>query len=150
MPFVRRYLLFILFLFLCFSSFSLSGEPGLEKDIFNQTNDFRGSNGLSLLIYSEDLGEIARKHSADMASGRTAFGHNGFDDRETRIKTIITPYHGMAENVAFGACSAKEVVGIWKKSPGHRRNMLGPYKYIGIGTARDRKGQIFFTEIFVR
>jgi uncharacterized protein YkwD len=150
MPFVRRYFLFIPFLFLCFSSFSLSGEPGLEKDIFNQTNEFRSSNGLSLLLYREDLGEIARKHSSDMASGRTGFGHNGFDEREARIKTIITPYHGMAENVAYGARSAKEVVAIWKKSLGHRRNMLGPYKYIGIGTARDRKGQIFFTEIFVR
>ena len=150
MPFVRRYFLFIPFLFVCFSSFSLSGEPGLEKDIFTQTNEFRSLNGLPPLLYREDLGEIARKHSADMAGGRTGFGHNGFDDREARIKTIITPYHGMAENVAYGAHSAKEVVSIWKKSSGHRRNMLGPYKYIGIGTARDRKGQIFFTEIFVR
>ena len=102
------------------------------------------------MLYSEELGDIARKHSADMASGGTGFGHDGFDDREARVKTFITPYHGMAENVAFGAQSADEVVTLWKKSRGHRRNMLGPYRYIGIGTARDRKGQIFFTEIFVR
>jgi uncharacterized protein YkwD len=40
------------------------------------------------------------------------------------------------------------VVGLWKNSPGHRRNMLGNFKYIGIGIARDRQGRIFYTEVF--
>ena len=54
-----------------------------------------------------------------------------------------------AENVAYGANTAREVVTLWKNSPGHRRNMLGNFKYIGIGTAKDSKGQIYYTEIFV-
>jgi uncharacterized protein YkwD len=57
--------------------------------------------------------------------------------------------YGMAENVAYGATTAKEVVSMWKGSSGHRKNMLGNYKYIGIGTARDKRGAIYYTEIFV-
>jgi uncharacterized protein YkwD len=60
----------------------------------------------------------------------------------------IRGLHVFAENVAFGASSGLQVVTMWKNSSGHRRNMLGPYKYIGIGIAKDKHGQIFYTEVF--
>jgi uncharacterized protein YkwD len=50
--------------------------------------------------------------------------------------------------VAYGPTSGKEVVKQWKGSPGHRRNMLGKYKYIGIGIATDRRGHIYYTQVF--
>ena len=56
----------------------------------------------------------------------------------------------MAENVVFGARNGKEAFEMWKKSSGHRKNMLGNYKYIGIGAARNRRGVIYYTEIFVK
>jgi len=98
----------------------------------------------------DDLNEIARKHSEDMAKGKCAFGHSGFEQRETQAQEIIKPFYAMAENVAFGATTAKDVVTMWKNSSEHRKNMLGDYKYIGIGTAPDAKGQLYYTEIFVR
>jgi uncharacterized protein YkwD len=97
-----------------------------------------------------ELNAVARSHSEDMASGRQSFGHGGYNRRELRVKKIIKPYSGMAENVAYGARNGKEAFEIWKNSSGHKKNMLGNYKYIGIGTARNKRGVIYYTQIFVR
>ena len=83
-----------------------------------------------------------------MARGRVGFGHGGFAKRNSIAKKKINPLSSFAENVAYGATNGKEVVKMWKNSPGHRRNMLGRYKFIGIGTAKDKRGRIFYTQVF--
>ena|SRR5436190_575734 len=125
-------------------------KDGLNEDILKYTNQFRKSKGLPALIMRNDLNAIARKHSEDMAKGRSEFGHKGYDQRERQIQKLIKPFYGMAENVAYGVAEGKQVVDLWKKSRGHRENMLGDYKYIGIGTGRDKDGVIYYTQIFVR
>lgn len=37
---------------------------------------------------------------------------------------------------------------MWKSSPGHRRNILSPYRYIGVGIDKDKYGRIFYTQVF--
>jgi uncharacterized protein YkwD len=123
---------------------------GLNEDVVKYTNEFRKSKRLPALVMREDLNAIARKHSEDMAKGKCSFGHIGYHQRELQVQRIIKVEYGMAENVAYGAATAKQVVALWKGSSGHRKNMLGNYKYIGIGTARDKRGAIYYTEIFVR
>lgn len=135
-------------LFITLGLFTAS-DKDLVDDVLEQTNKFRKSRGLPALILNDDLNEIAQKHSANMASGRTVFGHSGFKQREKEAKKKITRASAFAENVAYGASSGKEVVTMWKNSPGHRRNILGDYKYIGIGTAKDSRGYIYFTQVFV-
>ena len=125
-------------------------KKGITEDILKYTNDFRRSKKLNVLEMRSDLNSIARKHSEDMAKGRSSFGHGGFDQRERQVKKIIKSYSAMAENIAYGAVTGKEVFEIWKRSAGHRKNMLGSYKYIGIGTATNKQGVIYYTEIFVR
>ena len=99
----------------------------------------------------DDLNAIARKHSEDMASGRCRFGHDGYNLRVSKVKKMIKPCDGyVGENVAYGARTGKEAFEIWKNSKAHRANMLGDYKYVGIGTASNRKGVIYYTQIFVR
>ena len=129
-------------------SFSTEDDAGLVAEILKQTNQFRNSQGLPELVIREELNEIASKHSADMARGRVAFGHAGFEKRNERAKSAITGLHSFAENVAFGATSANDLVSMWKNSAGHRRNMLGNYQYIGIGVAKDRRGRVYYTEVF--
>jgi uncharacterized protein YkwD len=125
-------------------------KEGLTEDVLKYTNQFRKSKGLPALVMRNDLNEIARNHSENMARGRRSFGHGGYNQREAQVQKLIRPFYGMAENVAYGAGNGKQVVSLWKNSSGHRRNMLGNYKYIGIGTARDRHGTIYYTQIFVR
>lgn len=124
-------------------------ENGIDDEVLKYTNQFRRSNGLSPLLMRNELNKLARKHSEDMASGRRGFGHGGFDKREKEIEHLLK-CHTVAENVAYGQISAREVVRDWRNSSGHRRNILGNYQWIGVGTARDREGRIYFTEIFAR
>lgn len=125
--------------------------PGndLTDELLKYTNDYRKSKKLASLEMRADLNAIARSHSEDMANGRRNFGHSGYDQRVLRIKKIFKTCT-VAENVAYGANNAKEAFTIWKNSTGHRKNMLGNYKYIGIGTARNKRGVLYYTEIFVR
>ncbi|HKB45337.1 MAG TPA: CAP domain-containing protein [Chitinophagaceae bacterium] len=127
----------------------ISKPEGITDDVLKYTNQFRKAKGLPALIMRNDLNAIADKHSEDMAKGRCDFGHDGYEKRETQVKRIFQSC-SMAENVAYGASTGKEVVSLWKNSSGHRRNMLGNYKYIGIGIARDRRGIVYYTQIFVR
>ena len=127
----------------------ISKSEGLTNDVLKYTNQFRKSKGLPALIMRDDLNAIADKHSEDMAKGRCNFGHVGYEKREAQVKHIFQSC-SMAENVAYGASTGKEVVSLWKNSNGHRRNMLGSYKYIGIGIARDHRGVVYYTQIFVR
>ena len=144
-----------IFIFLIISVLSFTPEKsssiGPVEDVLKYTNQFRKSKGLKTLEMRDDLNAIARKHSEDMASGRCAFGHDGYDLRVSKIKKTIKPSDGyIGENVAYGASNGKEAVDIWKNSSAHRKNMLGDYKYIGIGTASNKKGDIYYTQIFVR
>ena len=146
---------FFAVVFSIISLFSFTAEKpssiGLTEDVLKYTNQFRRSRGLKALEMRDDLNTIARKHSEDMAGGRCAFGHDGYNLRVSKVKKIIKSCDGyVGENVAYGARNGKEAFDIWKNSSGHRKNMLGDYKYIGIGTASSRKGIIYYTQIFVR
>lgn len=139
-----------LVIFTSLISFSPVSDIHLVNDVLSQTNKFRRSKGLPVLVINEDLNAIAQKHSANMAKGRVRFGHGGFSQREAQAKRKISPLHSFAENVAYGPTTGKQVVAMWKNSSGHRRNMLGQYRYIGIGIAKDRRGRIYYTQVFAR
>lgn len=133
-----------------FTPTRIAEESSLVDEVLEQTNKFRKSKGLEPLEMKKDLNKIAEEHSKDMAKGDRSFGHGGFNKREKEVQDVIKDYTGMAENVAYGKKTAKEVVEMWKSSSQHRSNLLGPYKYIGIGTAKNKKGQTYFTQIFVK
>ncbi len=149
-PFIRHLSFIFSVSALLLLTSSIPTKDALKEDVLKYTNQFRKSHGLPALVMRDDLNAIARKHSEDMARGRRSFGHGGYNQREAQVQKLIKPFYAMGENVAYGAGSGKEVVSLWKTSTGHRRNMLGNYKYIGIGTARDRRGLIYYTQIFVR
>jgi uncharacterized protein YkwD len=148
--FFRSGFIFLLITLLSFTS-AMPSIDGLTEDILKYTNQFRRSKGLPVLVMRSDLNAIAKSHSEDMANGRCSFGHDGYNLRVLKVKKIIKPCDGyVGENVAYGARNGKEAFDIWKNSSGHRKNMLDDYKYIGIGTARNRRGVIYYTQIFVR
>jgi uncharacterized protein YkwD len=144
----RRIFPITIFLFV-FSSFVAPGTRSLDNEVLNFTNKFRRSHNKPALELRDDLSEIARKHSQDMANGRKPFGHDGFKQRSTQVKRLFQSCT-LAENVAFGATNGQEAVDQWISSSPHRKNLLGDYNYIGIGVASDRRGRIYYTQIFVR
>jgi uncharacterized protein YkwD len=56
----------------------------------------------------------------------------------------------VGENVASGQMTAKEAVEGWLQSPGHKRNIEGNFTLTGIGWAKDKRGMIYFTQIFTK
>jgi uncharacterized protein YkwD len=135
--------------FLSSTLFFSAPEDELTKDVLKQTNKFRKSQGLEELEMKDKFNDIAKKHSEDMANGRRSFGHAGFNQRGNEVGKIYK-YTSISENVAYGANDAKEAIDMWKNSSGHRANMLGNYKYIGIGIAKNSQGILYYTQIFVR
>lgn len=145
-PFLLIRLTTFIFL-LTLSSFTPNANSGIVQDVLSETNQFRRSKGMSELVMNSELNEIARQHSVDMASGRTGFGHSGFEKRNAAAKRKLS-IHSFGENVAYGANTAREAMTMWKNSSGHRRNLLGRFRYTGIGIAKDRQGRIFYTQVF--
>jgi uncharacterized protein YkwD len=129
----------------------LSRRPAdsMETEILQYVNDDRRDHELVPLQISALESSLALKHSQDMASGKVKFGHDGFN---ARAKTIQKSLGGMeiGENVASGPMTAREVVDGWLNSPGHKKNIEGNFTLTGIGYARDKKGNIYFTQIFSR
>lgn len=141
-----RYLLLFSFIFaLC----SFGEHAKLVDEVVAETNEYREANGMGALQAKAELNALAQKHSEAMASGRTAFGHDGFEQRHKQATSTIKSMLSFAENVAYGAETATQVVENWKKSAGHRKNMLGKsYRFIGVGVARSKNGQLYYTQLF--
>jgi uncharacterized protein YkwD len=122
----------------------------MSAEILRYVNQHRRALHLPALLPNSFISSVALEHSRDMLSGKTPFGHDGFRDRIELIRRKLGPIHVVAENVASGPMSAKEVVEGWLNSPGHRRNIEGDFRLTGIGLAFRQDGMIYFTQIFAK
>lgn len=70
---------------------------------------------------------------------------------EDRLKAVKYAWRAWAENVAYGPEAPDGVMRVWMKSQGHRANILRTtVTEIGVGHARDRKGRIYWVQVFAR
>jgi len=120
----------------------------MANDVLKYVNEYRRKKGLPALVMNSVMSAEALKHSQNMASRRTSFGHNGFDGRSNRISSAVGGISEVGVNVSMGSTSAKEVVDNWLRSAAHRENIEGRYKITGIGIAADKRGFLYFTQIF--
>ena len=121
----------------------------LEKLVFEQINQYRVAQGLSKLTLNLNISRQARIHSQNMANGTVKFSHHGF---EQRVKSIHLKYNNAAENVAFNIGynePAKQAIIGWLNSPGHLRNIRGKFQLTGVGVAKNDKGEVYLTQIFM-
>ena len=148
---IAAYLTLIPFFF-SFKSFTVSvvRSDTVEQDILYYVNLDRKAKGLGPLQLNEAASSIAERHSRNMASGKTPFGHDGLTSRAKLLKKKLGSITSVGENVASGRMTAKEVVDGWLNSPGHRKNIEGDFTITGIGLAKDRAGTIYFTQIFTK
>ncbi|WP_254054030.1 CAP domain-containing protein [Singulisphaera sp. GP187] len=99
-------------------------------------NRERAQRGLPALTPDPRLEAAARRHAADMAA-RRKMSHTGSDRTSPfqRMKDEGYSYRRAAENIAAGAFSLETLMTGWMNSPGHRRNILGPYTQVGASFA---------------
>jgi uncharacterized protein YkwD len=125
-------------------------ETSIQNSILVYINQYRQQHGLNALKMDSRISLEAKKHSIDMAKHSIPFGHQHFLKRINTIHSKIKNSGAGAENVAYNYKDAQDVVRNWLKSPGHKRNIDGNYDLTGIGIARDQKGKIYFTQIFLK
>ncbi len=128
----------------------LTSDTAIQNAILVHINEYRKQHGLSPLTMDNRIVKEAKNHSIDMAHHTMPFGHKYFKSRIDRLHDQIKNSGAGAENVAYNYKDAQDVVKNWVRSPGHRRNIEGNYNLTGIGIARDSKGKIYFTQIFLK
>jgi uncharacterized protein YkwD len=119
-----------------------------DDEILQLVNDHRRSLGKPALAKSQVIWEQANIHSQNMAAGRVAFGHDGFDARVATIRTALGSGGSAAENVAMGYSSAAAVVSAWLSSAGHRANIEGNSTRTGVSAVKSGSGAWYYTQIF--
>jgi uncharacterized protein YkwD len=135
----------------------VSSGPGyeLERRIFDLLNDERAGKGISPLIWDDEVAEIARVHSQNMADHKF-FSHRDLEGLtvDGRAETYgMSSWRGIGENIAcmLGQDEpAAAAVKMWMQSPGHRQNILGGmWNQSAVGVAAAKDGTFYFTQVFI-
>lgn len=112
-------------------------------EILDIVNSERKKEGLSPLAMDEDLLEAAMMRSAECSIK--------FDHTRPNGKRCFSACDKMnGENIAMhsgSSASADSAMSMWMGSSGHRANILGSYKSIGIGCAITTGG-VYYTQCF--
>ena len=107
----------------------------IEQNVINYTNAERKRRGLPELEVDVALVKSARKHCAWM----------------TRHRSLQHARQAVAENIAMGQRSSKDVVRAWMNSSGHRANILNrAHGRIGVAAYQTASGTIFWCQQFKR
>ena len=114
-----------------------------EHDVLSLVNEVRSKGAfcggqwrhpVSSIHQNEKLTRAARCHAVDMGIHQY-FSH--IDPQEgtmdKRIDEVGYRFGKIAENIAKGQTSPRQVVNSWMNSPGHCHNIMTDFKEIGIG-----------------
>ena len=121
----------------------------LQEEVLALTNNFREREGQPRLELNEALSAVARKHALAMADHCQPFSHEGATER---FQDSGLTCHNFAENLAVSKGYAREAmaqatVDGWIASPGHRKNLLGPFNVCGIGWSSNDDCQLYITQL---
>ena len=139
--------LFVLILFLTFSSFSSISLKHISKDVLGiaysitdsdmltYVNKARAENNLQPLVMNDVLAQAALAKGKDMFS-KNYWAHFAPDGTSPWyfIRNSGYQYTYAGENLAKGFTDSKDVVDAWLASPSHRENILSD-KYQDMGFA---------------
>lgn len=146
----------------------------LENKVHNLINAEREADGLQNLTWNPYIASTARKHSADM-SENDYFDHTNFqglnvsqrlkaDDiyywnlsaenilRDSLVKYYVLDFFGNVLRTEYKDLEsfAKETVGGWMNSTGHRENIMNPkLNEAGVGIADNGNNTYYFTQNFI-
>ncbi len=127
----------------------------LEHQVFDLINKQRVRSGLSVLEWNDDIAEMARQHSENMANYKF-FSHTdlkGLMVNDRADASGIKKWQAIGENIAYNRGyenPALFAVERWMQSPSHRENLLSNrWKESGIGIAVTADGTYYFTEVFI-
>lgn len=123
---------------------SAGADAGSEQGFLSEINASRAAAGLGPLKMDGGLQAHARKHTADMiAKGEI------FHSTSAELKAAAgSGWTKLGENVGRGG-SVGSLHNAFMDSSGHRKNILGDYNYVGIGTD-SKDGVLYVTVVFMK
>lgn len=110
-----------------------------ERCFLKKINSMRRRHGKSALNADKQLGYVARRHARSMASDNSIY-HDG------NLGQTVTRWNRLGQNVGRGS-GCKILFTAFKRSSGHRSNLLGTWRHMGVGVEK-RGGNIFVMQIF--
>ena len=121
-----------------------------EKTLLDLTNAERAKEKLPPLAPNPLLFRAARAHSANMAKKREMRHVLDGKNVDDRLDDVGYDFRKCGENIAEGDdASPDEIMKGWMGSKGHREHILEPaFADVGIGIARDDKGEVYYTMDF--
>ena len=125
-------------------------RAGVAQQVVALVNVERSRAGCGPVSVNAALRRAAQDHSDDMAT-RDYFSHTSPDGVTFAERIRAAGYQGgaIAENIAAGQTSAKDVMRGWMASPGHRANILTcSYRDIGVGYATGGSYGTYWTQTF--
>ncbi|HXH29694.1 MAG TPA: CAP domain-containing protein [Bacteriovoracaceae bacterium] len=132
------------------TSEELETQIKLTEQYMELVNDHRNDIGHGTLTYVNDIEKSAEYHSKRMAIGKVSFSHKGSGNRCSSIKLSMGRGNLCGEIIAWGQKTPERVFKAWLNSPGHKRILEGRrYTHTGMGFAKNSKGRIYWTQIFL-
>lgn len=119
-------------------------DSGTEGDFLAKINSSRASAGLSPLSVDGGLRSYARKHTDAMIEAGEIFHSSS----SQIAKAAGSGWDRLGENVGRGN-SPSSLHEAFMASAGHKKNILGDYNYVGIGTGT-RDGTLYVTVVFMK
>jgi uncharacterized protein YkwD len=121
-----------------------------EQTIFDLTNKAREKEKLPPLKLNPLLCKVARAHSANMAKQERMAHELDGKNPSQRMKEAGYQASWGGENVAMADGETTEnIFKMWMDSPPHRANILkDKFKEIGVGVAKNAKGEVYYTQVF--
>jgi uncharacterized protein YkwD len=110
-----------------------------EKRMAGKINRARNHRGLRRLRLDRHLSRVARVHTNAMIESRQLF-------HTSNLGRKVTRWNRLGENVGYGG-SVTTLHRAFMRSSGHRANILGRFRYIGVATRR-AAGRMWTTVVF--
>ena len=110
-----------------------------EKCMMRKINRRRANHGIRRLDWDRQLGYVARRHAKRMARNATIFHDQGLGYKVTR-------WHRLGQNVGTGQ-GCKDLFRTFLRSAPHRANILGSWRFVGVGSKR-RNGRLYVMHVF--
>jgi uncharacterized protein YkwD len=102
----------------------------------NRARQSRGRRGLD---WDKQAGYVARKHARSMAS-------SGYVFHDPNLGQVITRWRALGQNSGKGS-SCRELFRAFMRSSGHRRNILGHWRHMGVGV-ETAYGRVYVQQVF--
>lgn len=110
-----------------------------EKCFMRKVNGVRAANGQRRLNWDKHLGYVARRHANVMANHGGVWHDQNLGRRVTRWKSL-------GQNTGAGG-RCRKLFGSFMASAPHRANILGRWRFIGVGS-RWKGGRLYVQTIF--